>query len=108
MLFALARSIYRDSFQVGGYINDLENLIVSEQTETRSESNELDYARTPQFQEKIAKELLGLKNPGERVIVFTDESQQLNDLLPTDQRTRRLENAALSNPAKWLRYLFGL
>jgi len=108
MLFALARSIYRDSFQVGGYIDDLESLIAIEQAETLSESDELAYARTPQFQEKMAKELLGLKSRGESVIILTDKSQQLSDLLPDDQRERRLENAALTNPAKWLRYLFGI
>lgn len=106
MLFALARSIYRDSFQVGRYIADSREAVTTEQAATDSQKSELEYARTPEFQEKMAKELLGLKMPGEKVIVLTTEEQKLDDLLIRPQLQK--EHAKLTLPQKWLRYLFGI
>ncbi len=109
MLFALARSIYRDSFQVGSYIDRSLVLIESKKATTESEQGELAYVQTPQYQQKIAKELLGLKDPGEQVIILTGENQDISGLLPEaplrqEQRTREL----LTGPQKWWRYLFGI
>lgn len=108
VLFALARSIYRDSFQVGGYITTLEKGIGTEQTAKQSAQSELAYAQTPQYQEKVAKELLGKKLPGEDVIILTHEEQNIDDLLPEDLKRARDEMATLTNPEKWLKYVFGI
>lgn len=108
MLFALARSIYRDSFQVGRYIDDSEKTIEMERQAGAEQKSELAYAKTPQYQEKVAKELLGLKRPGEEVIVLTGEEQNIDDLLPTTASREAQERALLSNPEKWWRYLFGV
>lgn len=108
MLFALARSIYRDSFQVGSYINELQKNITTESEATFNEEDELAYAKTPQFQEKMAKDLLGLKLPGEEVIVLTHEEQNVDDLLPEAAKKRQNELALLTTPQKWLKYLFGI
>lgn len=106
MLFALARSIYRDSFQVGSYISDLESRIAVEKQSKANEQEELAYAKTPQFQEKMAKEFLGLKSAGEEVIVLTNERQNPDDLLPDSTKKAVDERALLTAPQKWLRYLF--
>ena len=105
MLFALAQSIYRDTFQVGGYIRDLQERIHTEQAAVASQQDELAYANTPQYRQKMAKELLGLKAPGEEVIVLTDEVQDLDQLLPSPPFAAG--TSLLSNPQRWLRYLFG-
>lgn len=108
MLFALARSIYRDSFQVGSYINELQKNITTESEAKFNEEDELAYAKTPQFQQKMAKDLLGLKLPGEEVIVLTHEAQNIDDLLPEAAKKRQNELALLTTPQKWLRYVFGI
>jgi hypothetical protein len=108
MLFALAQSIYRDSFQVGHYIDDAQKLIETSKSQGVSQKEELAYAETPQYQEKVAKELLGLKLPGESVIILTGEEQNVDDLLPTTTDKDARERALLSNPEKWWRYLFGI
>lgn len=108
MLFALARSIYRDSFQVGSYIGDLQKNISSEQVASFTEEEELAYAKTPQFQEKMAKELLGLKLPGEEVIILSREAQNVEDLLPAGLRQREQALELLTPSQKWAKYLFGI
>lgn len=108
MLFALARSIYRDSFQVGSYIDRSLEQIALEESATDASQGELEYAKTPQYQEKIAKELLGLRRPGEEVIVLTTETQSLDGLLPTSpDRTERDLRAGKSVPERWWLYIFG-
>lgn len=108
MLFALARSIYRDSFQVGGYIDRSLEQIAAEESATEQAESELAYAQTPQYQSKMAKELLGLRNPGEEVIVLTTERQTLTNILPSSpERTAFDARAGRSTPARWWLYLFG-
>lgn len=107
VLFALGSSIYRDVFQVGGFINAAVTTIEEQKTELAGMPDELAYAQTPQFQEKTAKELLGLKLPGEEVIVLATEEQDLADLLP-DYPEQRTDLDLLSNPQRWGRYLFGI
>jgi hypothetical protein len=109
MLFALARSIYRDSFQVGSYIDRSRDFINSEQAATESEQSELAYAQTSQYQKKMAKELLGLMEPGEKVIILTAEDQSIEDIFPeTAQRRSDRELEVMTNSEKWWRYLFGI
>ena len=107
MLFALARSIYRDLFQVGRYIGDSQTEIAEQKTDLAQKPDELAYSQSPRYQEKIAKELLGLRLPGEEVIILSGEEQKFEDLLPENLQ-RRINRELLTNPQKWWRYLFGL
>ena len=106
MLFALARSIYRDLFQVGKYVQTSVLAIEDQQEMIAAKPDELAYAQSPRFQEKVAKELLGKKNPGEEVIVISDEAQNFEDLFPTT-KAKDDELALLTLPQKWRRYIFG-
>lgn len=107
MLFALARSTYRDLFQVGSYIEASVAYIDEQKEALESKPAELAYAFSPRYREKIAKELLGRKAPGEEVIILTNETQNLTDLLPYRIQTRP-DSALLTPPQKWLRYIFGI
>jgi hypothetical protein len=107
MLFALARSTYRDLFQVGTYIETSVAYIDEQKEELKTKPAALAYASSPRYREKIAKELLGRKAPGEEVIILTNETQSLADLLP-DRIQARPDSALLTPPRKWLRYLFGI
>ena len=107
VLFALARSIYRDSFQVGRYIDQSQEFVDSQKDYVGDEQSELTYAQTPQYQEKIAKSLLGRKMPGEEVIILSDEEQNIDALVSTSA-PRSNDLKLLSPPQKWLRYFFGI
>ncbi|MFH1546611.1 MAG: hypothetical protein ABIE14_04500 [Patescibacteria group bacterium] len=107
MLFALARSTYRDLFQVGSYIEASVASIEEQKEDLAAKPSELAYAESPRYREKIAKELLGRKLPGEEVIILTDETQTFADFLPSQAQTKK-NYELLSPPQKWLRYVFGI
>lgn len=107
ILFALARSIYRDLFQIGKYVQT-SVLAIEDQKELLAEKpSELAYAQSPHFQEKIAKELLGKKLPGEEVIVISSEAQHFEDLFPNKKKADD-GLALLTISQRWWRYLFGI
>ena len=107
MLFALARSIYRDSFQVGKYVQTSVLTIEEEKENLAAKPSELAYAESALYQEKVAKELLGKKLPGEEVIILSSEKQAYEDLLPEGvNKNENLELLTLSQ--RWWRYLFGI
>ncbi|MFH0834139.1 MAG: hypothetical protein V2A63_01985 [Patescibacteria group bacterium] len=107
MLFALARSTYRDLFQVGTYITTSSASIEEQKNELAGKADELAYAESARYREKVAKELLGQKEPGEDVIIITNQTQNFDDFLPNKlQSEKNLE--LLTPPEKWLRYLFGI
>ena len=106
MLFALARSTYRDLFLVGSYIDASINFIEEQKVSLENKPNELAYASSPRYREKIAKELLGKKLPGEEIIILTKESQSLENFLPHFSQKTKTE--LLTSPQKWLRYVFGI
>ncbi len=107
MLFALARSTYRDLFQVGSYIETSGDLIEQQKGLLADQPSELAYANSPRYREKIAKEIFGRKLPGEEVIILTSESQSLETFL-TGQSPVRKNSELLSPTERWLRYLFGI
>ncbi len=107
MLFALARSTYRDLFQVGSYIQASVTFIEEQKQDLKNKPLELAYAQSSRYREKIAKELLGQKLPGEEVIIITDAEQRLEDFLPNQIKTKKVHEL-LTPSQKWLRYLFGV
>jgi len=107
MLFALARSTYRDLFQVGSYIDESVSFIEEQKVALENKPSELAYVNSPRYREKIAKSLFGRKMPGEEVIIFTDETQSLESFLP-DKIQPKENYELLTPPKKWLRYVFGI
>jgi hypothetical protein len=107
MLFALARSTYRDLFQVGSYIETSLDFIDQQKTELKDKPAELAYVSSSRYREKMAKELLGKKLPDEEVIILTNETQTFEDFL-MDKIPKKKNHDLLTPPQKWLRYLFGI
>ena len=107
MLFALARSTYRDLFQFGTYISTSSESIEIQKDEIAAMPSELEYVQSERYREKVAKDLLGQKVPGEEVIILTAESQNFADFLPSKiSADPSLE--LLTPPQKWLRFIFGI
>ena len=104
MLFFFGRSLYRDTFQIGHYVNELESDIDTRLAHLALAESDLAQASTPEFQEMIAKKLLGLRRPGERVLVLTDTSQDIHALLAPSARP---PVELLSPTEKWARFVFG-
>lgn len=107
LLFTLIISEYKN-YKVQRYIDDFDlrnQKIAAQNVEL---NNDLSYFNSPEYQEKIAKQNLGLINPGEKVLVI-----QVEDSLSETQRyekallqseIQRIES--LPNYKKWWYYLF--
>jgi len=107
LLLTLGVSEYKN-YKVQNFINEFDFKNQNLSFENELLSNELDYYSSPQYQEKIAKQNLGLINPGEKVLVI-----QVDDSLSETQRYElSLEQNKLSrikslpNYKKWWYYLF--
>lgn len=105
VLFALASSVYRDSFQVKPYIDNSLSSIEASKATLQAEIAEAEYAQTPEYQEVVAKELLGLRKPGEEVFIFSEAKQEFTDFLPLNQQ-QTAASEVLTNPEKWYKFLF--
>lgn len=107
LLFTLTSSVYK-SYQLDVHIRnfELENSRIEE--EIRNKSEELGYYNSDAYIEKIAKQNLGLVNPGEEVIIIPSEvldaGGSQDDLVhDPDGETGA---GGLSNPQKWWKFFF--
>lgn len=105
MLYNLAVSIY-DNYQIEQHIANFEQKNAELQEENKQKLADFQYYSSPEYREKIAKQSLGLINPGEEVIVIPDEALIV---LSEDEDLARLSEelrASWSNPKKWWKFFF--
>ncbi len=111
MAFGLALSYYRNilfdtHLQEIAKQNDLLEQRIEE------EQGDLDYYRSAQFKDKYAKETLGRLNPGEKVLIITQEpSPEISaspDVSFSEQQTAEFEETLRQMPVylHWRLYLF--
>ncbi|MBT5346267.1 hypothetical protein HOJ01_03630 [bacterium] len=107
LLFTLLVSEFKN-YKVQRYIDDFDLRNQKIAAENVLLNNDLSYFNSPEYQEKIAKQNLGLVNAGEKVLVI-----QVEDSLSESQRYKNsLKNSeikrinALPNHKKWWYYLF--
>jgi len=89
MIIVLFSSLY-DDYQVESYITEFDQKNQEIKAENEKLKDELEYFRSPQYQDKIAKQNFGLVNPGEEVLILPhpDDSQNLN--LEEQQLSKKL------------------
>lgn len=108
---SLTKELYR-SYKINKEISDLNQEISSLEKANDEYSQLIEYLKTDRYFEEQARLKLGLKSPGEQVIVVKgDESSIDNGLVGDDSESNLglLANGEsnLSNPEKWLTYFFG-
>ncbi|MBD3328390.1 hypothetical protein GF340_03740, partial [Candidatus Peregrinibacteria bacterium] len=69
LLFTLTSSVYK-SYQIDVHIENFEKENARIEEENRRKSEDYDYYSSNAYIEKIAKQNLGLVNPGEEVIII--------------------------------------
>jgi len=99
--FALAKEILRRR-EINQQITQLKDEISRLGGENQELGNLITYFRTKSFQEKEAREKLGLQKPGEKAIAIpqTIQGEERASVLEKNEE----EN--LSNPKKWWLYFF--
>lgn len=110
LIYSLSRNVY-NSYLVDRYIEtfEQENVLIAE--ENRKKTEDYLYFTSEEYIDKIAKQNLGLINPGEEVIVISSESlsydtgTSVGEILDEDaEDVVRLETS--SNPESWWDFFF--
>ena len=107
LLFTLTSSVYK-SHQLDVHIRSFETENARIEEEIRRKAEELGYYNSEAYIEKIAKQNLGLVNPGEEVIIIPEEVLDSGGESPDggleDGSVKSYES--LSNPEKWWKFFF--
>jgi cell division protein FtsB len=112
LIYSLTRNVY-NSYLVDRYIEtfEKENSIIA--LENQKKTYDYLYFTSEEYIDKIAKQNLGLINPGEEVIIIspdsltydTGESENLGIDLYEDEEAVKIDTR--SNPKSWWDFFFG-
>lgn len=105
LIFSVTSNVY-ESYKVDRYIEQFEEENVTLEAEIARQNEDYLYFTSPEYIDKIAKQNLGLVNPGEQVIVLSA------DILDPDEMVSEVDAdfaifSGDSNPAKWWNFFFG-
>ncbi|MFA5050651.1 MAG: septum formation initiator family protein [Patescibacteria group bacterium] len=105
LIFSLITAIQEINQQIKlkKELSKLENQNSLLEKENKEAIDKIEKMQTDYFQEKIAREKLGLQKPGEQVVVITSQNTQ------TDQATKSISkslNEKILNLKNWFYYFF--
>lgn len=98
VLFYLAKSTVR-SYKVNSEIADLQNDIIHLEKQNEDLGQLISYLKSDTFIEQEAKLKLGLKKPGENLVVIPGQTDSGNN-------DKEIQNIPQTNPARWWAYFF--
>ena len=105
MLYNLTVTVY-ENYQIDLHIRKFEEKNAKLRTENLQKLDDYKYYTSAAYIDKIAKQNLGLVNPGEEVVVLTEGdgliSLETQDTLEAHERSR----SNWSNPQKWWYFFF--
>lgn len=105
MLYNLTVSIY-ENYQIEKHITEFQTRNEELLTENTQKLEDFQYYTSEEYIEKVAKQNLGLINPGEKVIVIPDEDLVT---MSDDAESQMLSDeirASWSTPKKWWKFFF--
>jgi len=103
MLYNLTVSIYQN-YQIDTHIQAFEDKNSKLEEENQEKIESYQYYTSDMYIEKIAKQNLGLINPGEQVIVITDkDNDTILEAEYEESQTLAMRNS-WSNPKKWIEF----
>lgn len=107
LLFTLTSSVYK-SYQIDVHIENFEKENARIEEENRRKSEDYDYYSSNAYIEKIAKQNLGLVNPGEEVIIIPKEAfdETSETGIANNAEEAASTYAGLSNARKWWKFFF--
>lgn len=118
VFFLLAASLAKElirSYQINQEIAQLKQDISDLEVSNQDFLEFVEYLKTNRYFEEQARLKLGLKAPGERVIVLQNDDEDAGVAADDSSRfagrevslSGKAELAAMSNPSKWMAYFFG-
>lgn len=106
MVYSLTKNVY-NSYQVDEYIETFKEENARIEAENKQKSEDYLYFTSEEYIDKIAKQNLGLVNPGEEVIILSPEvlDEEINEDVALNDDVARY--SGLSNSEKWWQFFFG-
>lgn len=106
LLYSLALNVYQ-SYQIDSHIQNFEEENRKLGEANRKAAEDLLYYTSNEYLEKIAKQNLGLVNPGEEVIVLSDNVlSSPEEEIPQLQEQKLQKYYNISNPQRWWKFFF--
>lgn len=106
MLYNLTVSIY-ENYQIDVHIESFQERNEELKDENLEKLESYQYYTSEKYIEKIAKQNLGLINPGEEVVVITEEDNDtILEAEYEESQTLAMRNS-WSNTRKWWEFFFG-
>ncbi len=105
LIYSLTKNVY-NSYKIDNYIETfrVENDRIAKENTQKNE--DYLYFTSEEYIDKIAKQSLGLVNPGEEVIVLSDDVLSKNDSVSDTGTGDFAKDIGLSNPQKWWKFFF--
>lgn len=104
LLNTLTVSVYR-GYQIDQVIKDFENENQRIEEENKQKAEDYDYYTSENYIEKIAKQNLGLVNPGEEVIIIPGTGED-GQVAPNSSDPDKIDLSDLENQQKWWIFFF--
>lgn len=108
LMYSLTKNIY-NSYEVDKYIQTFqqENALIEQ--ENKQKTQDYLYFTSEEYIDKIAKQNLGLVNPGEEVIILSPDvlANDKTDDQTVDDNGDYAKSKEVSDPQQWLNFFFG-
>lgn len=105
MFYSLTLSIYK-GYQIDEHISNFEGKNDKLRQENLQKLEDYKYYTSEAYIDKIAKQNLGLVNPGEEVIILTDPETHSFPELEEKLMAKQRSMANWSNSKKWWHFVF--
>jgi cell division protein FtsB len=111
--FSLGKETYRN-YQIEKEIQALEEEISGLEKNNDNLTRLIEYFKTESYQEKEARQKLGLQKEGEKVVVITEENIESEELemesaensIEEFNQSEEIQEEEISNPRKWWNFIF--
>lgn len=109
LLYSLTASVYK-AYQIELHIKNYEKENEKIAEENRRKSEDYEYYSSEAYIEKIAKQNLGLVNPGESVIIIPNEKIDASGIVGgvNEGEDENEGYSELPNPEKWWKFFFDM
>ena len=111
LLYILTVSIYK-SYQIDIHIKNYEAENERTAAENRKKSEDFEYYSSNTYMEKMAKQNLGLVNPGEEVIIIPKSSTSNNGVIgdnnPVSASNTSETQVSVNNSQRWWKFFFDM
>ena len=103
--FSLGKETYRN-YQIQKEIQALEEEITKLKENNEDLMNLIEYFKTESYQEKEARQKLGLQKEGERVVIIYEDNNLSEEIVNELSQSEEIKKERISNLKKWWNFIF--